>query len=103
MGFSISWIKLKAIVQSRVLVYKNRKKEYVLERAEICRTCPFNSINKEKDKTIKGRFLRMVNLYKPYCTACGCGIKYKISVPFSVCGLDEIGKEPKWKEYEVSN
>lgn len=45
----------------------------------------------------------MVNLYKPYCTACGCGIKYKISVPFSVCGLDEIGKEPKWKEYEVSN
>jgi hypothetical protein len=37
------------------------------------------------------------------CTACGCCIKQKATATESVCGLVELGKEPKWTAINADN
>lgn len=66
------------------------------KRMSICNTCEFNSKNKEK-LTLKEKAITAANLGKPSCTACGCEISAKASLPHAVCGLESIGQEPKWR------
>lgn len=85
------------VLCSRITFYTRRNKPYVINRREICRVCPYNSKYKKK-RSIKDYLLSILNTFTPYCTACGCGIKFKTSVPSAVCGLESIGEEPKWIE-----
>lgn len=87
----------KMIIRSRLIDWKNRNEPWVKERRAICEECPFNTINIEK-KSVKERLFIFLNLSKGVCSACFCGIKRKTLIKQSVCGLEEIGSEPKWKE-----
>lgn len=89
---------IKKILLSRVTVIFNRK-PYVRERRQICNNCPYNSKN-GKIGSVRDAMLVLANTFTRYCTACGCGIAFKTSVPSAECGLAEIGKEPKWREHE---
>lgn len=89
---------IKTILLSRITVFFNRK-PYVKKRRTICNGCIYNSKN-VKNKGLKSILLSIANTFTSYCTACGCGILFKTSVPSAECGLAEIGKEPKWVEYE---
>ena len=86
----------KSIIRSRVQHNKNKKESWAIARVSICNLCEYNSKN-TKPKTKAEKVYRLLNLYDPFCLACGCGIKYKTSEPSSDCGLEEIGLEPKWK------
>lgn len=88
--------KIKLILESRWLAYKNRNETFVKERRAICKVCPYSSLN--SDKTVKTRIGHMINM-GAYCTSCGCSLKYKTAHPESVCGLVEINEKPKWEEY----
>lgn len=90
--------ELGTIIGSRITFFTRRKEEFVKERRRICKTCPLNSKFKEK-KSFKDYLLSIVNTFTPYCTVCGCGIKFKTSVPSAECGLADIGEKPKWIEY----
>lgn len=78
------------------------------DRMDVCNSCEFNSRNDPKafdnmtilekaGKIVKDRVCDS----KEYCTACGCCVELKCSLKESVCGLSEIGEEPKWDALEV--
>ena len=79
----------KNIIKSRWIYYQNRNKDWYKKRKAICDVCPHNS--KYHKKTIYERLLGR------YCKICKCPLKYKMSLDFVNCGLEEIGEEPKWK------
>lgn len=86
----------RQIIESRILYHKSKKTDWYKERKKICDECPHNSkFNQPKD--FKGKALNMLYLKAEYCTICKCHLKYKLSLPESNCGLEEIGEEPKWK------
>ena len=67
------------------------------ERLMLCHMCPRNS----KNISIWNYDLRMwkwyiLNLFKPFCSICGCQITAKASVEVEECALDEVGEEQKW-------
>lgn len=67
--------------------------DWFIKRMEICHTCPLNSANKNKNLIEKSKeFL----FREPFCTACGCPLSKKLTVKRSVCGLEDLGKEPLW-------
>ncbi len=71
--------------------------DWYQERLRLCSQCPHNS----KNISIWKYNLRMwkwniLNLFKPFCSICGCQITAKASVEIEDCSLDEIGEEPKW-------
>ncbi len=67
------------------------------ERIKICKTCPYNSKNISfRDYTSNMWKWYILNLFKPFCSICGCQITAKASVEVEECALDEIGQEPKW-------
>ena len=86
----------KNIIESRWIYYQNRNKDWYKERKAICDVCPHNSKNK-KLKTLKEKLFNILNIKKPFCTICGCSVKYLCSLDFNECSLYERGEEPKWK------
>jgi hypothetical protein len=86
----------KQIIQSRWLYYLNRNKDWYKERKNICDVCPHNSKFSEK-KDFRGKLLNMLYLKADYCKKCLCILHLKQSIPEAVCGLEEVGEEPKWK------
>lgn len=91
--------EIGTIIGSRITFYTRRNEKFVKERRAICKTCPLNS-RYIKQPRYKSIYYNIVNTFSAYCTVCGCGIKFKTSVPSAECGLADIGKEPKWKEHE---
>ena len=80
-------------------------KSWYEERKKICAGCEYNSANKEESE-IKAtqRLIRdTICSSQPVCTACSCCVDKKIKVEESICGLDEIGLEPKWKPVVSNN
>jgi hypothetical protein len=76
------------------------------KRLEICKTCPSNSANRT-EPTLAEK-LNITNLIKKgvcdegnHCMACGCCIERKCATKSEVCGLAEIGEDPKWVALEV--
>lgn len=67
------------------------------KRLEICGSCPYNS--KNADISLLGNGRRKV--MGDYCTACGCQLKEKTSVPYEECGLGSIGKKPLWNRLSL--
>ena len=86
----------KNIIESRWIYYQNRNKDWYKERKAICDICLHNSKNK-KLKTFKEKLFNILNIKKPFCTICGCSVKYLCSLDFNECSLYERGEEPKWK------
>lgn len=68
--------------------------EIVNNRREICKNCPFNTLNiKEEDLTLLQRQKKVMG---NFCTKCGCFIDKKTERASEACGLEDIGLEPKW-------
>ena len=67
------------------------------QRLVKCAFCPYNSKNTSFKKfTLRMWKWYLLNLFKPFCTICGCEITAKASMEIEECSLSEIGKEPKW-------
>ena len=68
-------------------------------RMSICKTCEYNSdnvsdnelsfVNKARKEVLKG---------KPFCTACGCQLKEKLSLAVEECGAVSVGEKPRWNK-----
>lgn len=85
--------KLIRIIRSKLRNKNNIKDDWYYERLEICRTCPLNSKNSDpKEKTIRYKILRLLNLNEDFCTVCGCELKAKASEEMEEC------PEGKWKQ-----
>lgn len=91
----ISIEKLRVIAKAK-LSDKSKLGDWYKSRLEICKDCPFNSINKEK-WSVRDTALVTANLGKDTCLACGCGIADKASVRSEECGLVKIGMPPLWE------
>lgn len=59
--------------------------EMSTERLDICRQCPFNSVNAGISSLIRSE----------YCTKCGCPLEKKTKSPTSKCPLSP----PKWEAF----
>lgn len=71
--------------------------DWYQDRLEICKTCPKNSKNIPLRKyTLRMWKWYILNLFKPFCSICGCEIAAKASVEIEDCALEEIGQKPKW-------
>jgi len=86
----------RQIIQSRIVYYKNREKDWYKDRRNICDVCPLNSKNK-KELSLKDKIFRILNLKSHFCTICKCPIHLITSLEESECSLYEVNKEPKWK------
>ena len=86
----------KQIIESRIVYYKNKDKDWYKERKKICDSCPLSSKNK-KELSFKEKIFRILNLKKPFCTICGCPTHLLTSLEENECSLYEINQEPKWK------
>ena len=76
-------------------------KEVYLERWKICDKCEYNSNNYPIDKMSYLQKARKKLLKdEPFCIACGCQLKQKLSLKTTQCGLVVFGEEPLWKEYK---
>lgn len=88
--------KFILIIKSKLSNKKNLG-DWYKKRLEICHTCPYNSKNiyfsSYNLRTWKWYFL---NIFKPFCSVCGCQITAKASIKIEDCGLIDIDKEPKW-------
>lgn len=76
------------------------------KRIEICRTCPKNTNNVEDSKLSfvdKAKIKTGLCDNGNHCLACGCCIERKCSLKSEVCGLKELGEEPKWNALEVES
>ena len=68
--------------------------EIVNKRREICKSCPFNTLNiKDEDLTLLQRQKKVMG---NFCTKCGCFIDKKTERASEACGLEDVGLEPKW-------
>jgi hypothetical protein len=94
--------KIKTIAESFI----NKlplEEEWYQNRLDICAVCPKNTDNMEflsGDLKVKTRVLCPETRA---CSACGCCIDRKASVKSEVCGLVEIGEEPKWSAIEIES
>ena len=89
--------KIYIIIRAKLRDKDSLKEEWYLSRLDICNACPFNSKNIEPDhKTIKYYIFKYLNLFKNFCTLCGCEIKAKASEEMETCSLKDIDKDPKW-------
>lgn len=97
--------KVKAIASSFVAPLPKDESWYQ-ERLKSCDTCEKNSDNVPKEhlsvmEEIKINFTPCPE--KRVCTACGCCIDRKAAVKTEVCGLKELGLEPKWHALSVES
>ena len=95
MGIKINMGKLKQIISSRWLAFKNRKKDWYKERNRICNSCPLSSLNKI-EQTKLDKVLTYLYLKKPFCTICKCPTKYITALPENECSKADIGLTPNW-------
>ncbi len=95
--------KIKAAFKSR-LEYKKELTELQKKRLLVCKTCTFNSDNKQ-NKTVKEKFYMLLNkalnflcgvsvTEKSVCLDCGCQIVFKTTQE----AKDLICQKGKWKE-----
>lgn len=75
------------------------------DRKQICQTCEFNSANAATGESLKVKTVKKLAKSQgadcdSVCTACFCCTAEKIKLKESVCGLIEIGQEPKWGAIE---
>lgn len=87
------------IIKSRTTARKNRKTEWYKSRMLICSVCPLNSKFHEPENW-KESFWKFITRDKDYCKACLCTLKEKLSIKHAVCGKEEIGETPLWREIE---
>ena len=87
---------LRIIRAKLVTKYTNSKEDWVIERRELCKKCPFMSKNNIQSN-FKYKFWNFLNFKRPFCTICGCEIAAKTAEPLEECSLSELGKEPKWQ------
>ena len=67
------------------------------KRLILCHMCTRNSKNIPLRKyTLRMWKWYIFNLFKPFCSICGCQITAKASVEVEECALEEVGEEPKW-------
>lgn len=76
---------------------QNIPQEVKNERLKICDGCIYNSKNADTSVVGSVRDWSMGH----FCTACGCQIKEKTSVPYEECGLGSIGKKPLWNRLGI--
>lgn len=78
-------MKIFRILKSRLK--KKKEEDWILERREACRVCPFNSKNMEKIPWNKKMLIKLSNFYSYItgnldednlgsCTKCGCSVFY---------------------------
>lgn len=95
--------KIKAAFKSR-LEYKKELTDLQNKRLKVCKTCPFNSDNKQ-NKTIKEKFFMFLNktlnficrvsvTEESVCLDCGCQIVFKSTQE----AKDLICQKGKWIE-----
>lgn len=71
-------------------------------RLEACGTCEYNTENMEQVSIVDSLKMKIPTCSR-VCTACGCCIDQKASVKEEVCGLVELGKDPKWTAIATSS
>jgi hypothetical protein len=75
--------------------------EWYKHRNEICNSCEYNSLNIPEERLSVANKLVLKTVCDRVCTACGCCTQEKTKLTDSVCGLVEIGLEPKWGAVEA--
>ena len=95
--------KLVRIIRSKFKDKSKIKEDWYFKRLELCGSCMYNSknvkrYNPENTKGLKFIFWKIANLWKDFCTICGCEIKAKTSEELEICSLIEINKKPKWNQ-----
>lgn len=98
--------KLTKIINSR-LKPKDTEQDWVKERLEICRKCPFNTDNivkktfKDNMKIKANKFLNLILGKKvtdeATCSICGCMLIFKAAEESEYC------PKHKWKEHEFKS
>jgi len=98
--------KIKKIILSR-LSPKDTDKDWIKDRLEICKSCPFNTDNIEQKTvldTIKINGNRVVNFIlgkkvsdEATCNVCGCMLVFKVAEE------DEYCPKNKWSTHELEN
>lgn len=74
------------------------QEEWYKKRMEICGSCEYNSANKDNSELTSAEKIKLSTVCSgdSVCTACGCCVSRKARVKESVCGMVELGLEPKW-------
>lgn len=98
--------KIGKILMSRIKP-KDTAKDWIKERKEICRTCPFNTDNiadKSFTDNIKIRANQVLNFIlrrkvteEATCTACGCMLIFKTAEE------DEYCPKNKWNRHGIES
>ena len=74
------------------------QEEWYKKRMSICGSCKYNSANKSDSELTAAEKVKLSTVCSgdSVCTACGCCVSRKARVKESVCGMVELGLEPKW-------
>lgn len=94
-------MKLLRIIRSRFK--KTKEEQWMLDRREACRVCPFNSKNVEKIPWRKRIIIKLSDFYSwitgnsdednlGNCLKCGCSLYYKQQEKTEIC------EDNRWKE-----
>ena len=85
--------RMKILEGLKNKIFKNEDKEIVAAaRLDICKTNVCGFYDPE------GRSEKAVLPGTACCGACGCSLALKTRCMSCICGLDEVGQEPLWKE-----
>ena len=79
------------------------KIKVMTKRIEICKNCPYNSINAQTSfeyKTLTGMHYFSVRP-KVHCSLCGCKLDYKVQSLRSNCGIEVWNEENKQNQLEL--
>jgi len=96
--------KIKNIVKGFTTA-EPTEQDWYKHRMSVCGSCEYNTENMEESSVSTANRLKVNSICGGggVCNACGCCISKKARVEESVCGLVEIGKEPKWTAVVETN
>ena len=97
----MNWKSFKIILKSRFK--KQSQEDWIEDRREICRVCPFNSKNSKESLTIKNKVYKVLSDFYTFitraenkdlgvCLACDCPVFWKTPE------IEEHCPKNKWQE-----
>jgi len=88
---------------------RNKNEQWVKERREVCKNCPYNSKNSKKHNILLEKLSHLLDYITlsekedlGFCE-CGCDIAKKTLIEEEQCYSKLIGEEDKWQSIYIPN